>query len=148
MVSQEEYEYSAFKCAFCKALNPSKKLRPIAPRLPMPVLSEPSDTSNKKIAEKPAQLPVPDKESGNFAHFDNSNWYQFQIEICNLPGSEPESASSNETDTLNNQSTEPKTDAIGTRTGSDDKASPSTAELIVDEANSQTMKSSVDKKNE
>lgn len=73
MVSQEEYEYSAFKCAFCKALNPSKKLRPIAPRLPMPVLSEPSDTSNKKIAEKPAQLPVPDKESGNFAHFDNSN---------------------------------------------------------------------------
>lgn len=36
MVSQEEYEYSAFKCAFCNAYNPSKKLRPTAPKLPLP----------------------------------------------------------------------------------------------------------------
>lgn len=33
MVSQEEYDYAAFKCAFCKILNPAKKLRPIAPRI-------------------------------------------------------------------------------------------------------------------
>lgn len=33
MTSQEEFEYSSFRCAFCKAMNPAKKLRPIAPAL-------------------------------------------------------------------------------------------------------------------
>lgn len=33
MVSQEEYEYASFKCAFCKTMNPARKLRPIAPRI-------------------------------------------------------------------------------------------------------------------
>lgn len=33
MVSEEEYEYAAFKCAFCKTLNSAKKLRPVAPRI-------------------------------------------------------------------------------------------------------------------
>jgi endoplasmic reticulum junction formation protein lunapark len=34
MALQEEYEYAAFRCAFCNTLNPAKKQRPIAPRLP------------------------------------------------------------------------------------------------------------------
>lgn len=34
MALQEEYEYSAFRCAFCGAFNPSKKQRPLAPKLP------------------------------------------------------------------------------------------------------------------
>lgn len=34
MALQEEYEYAAFRCAFCGAFNPSKKQRPQAPRLP------------------------------------------------------------------------------------------------------------------
>lgn len=34
MALQEEYEYAAFRCAFCGAFNPSKKQRPLAPRLP------------------------------------------------------------------------------------------------------------------
>ncbi|KAG5682918.1 hypothetical protein PVAND_012236 [Polypedilum vanderplanki] len=33
MALQEEYEYAAFRCAFCNFFNPAKKLRPIAPRL-------------------------------------------------------------------------------------------------------------------
>lgn len=33
MVVKEEYEYAAFKCAYCNAFNPSKKVRPTAPRL-------------------------------------------------------------------------------------------------------------------
>lgn len=33
MVSLEDYEYSAFRCAFCKVLNPAKKMRPKAPAL-------------------------------------------------------------------------------------------------------------------
>lgn len=33
MVSEEEYDYAAFRCAFCKTLNPAKKLRPIGPRI-------------------------------------------------------------------------------------------------------------------
>lgn len=34
MVSQEQYEYTSFRCAFCQTLNPAKKLRPLAPKLP------------------------------------------------------------------------------------------------------------------
>lgn len=34
MALQEEYEYAAFRCAFCNFFNPAKKLRPLAPRLP------------------------------------------------------------------------------------------------------------------
>lgn len=33
MALQEDYEYAAFRCAFCNFFNPAKKLRPIAPRL-------------------------------------------------------------------------------------------------------------------
>lgn len=34
MALQEEYEYSAFRCAFCGAYNAAKKQRPLAPKLP------------------------------------------------------------------------------------------------------------------
>ncbi|XP_011660728.1 endoplasmic reticulum junction formation protein lunapark-B-like isoform X2 [Strongylocentrotus purpuratus] len=34
MALQEEYEYLAFRCAYCKTFNPSKKVRPNAPKLP------------------------------------------------------------------------------------------------------------------
>ncbi|XP_031634143.1 endoplasmic reticulum junction formation protein lunapark-B [Contarinia nasturtii] len=68
MVSQEEYEYSAFKCAFCKALNPAKKIRPIAPRLNLPERST-GETSNKPLPSQSQQpsssAPVTDKDSGS-----------------------------------------------------------------------------------
>lgn len=35
MALQEEYEYAAFRCVYCNAMNPSRKSRPIAPKLPM-----------------------------------------------------------------------------------------------------------------
>lgn len=34
MVSFEDYQYTAFRCAFCKALNPARKFRPVGPKLP------------------------------------------------------------------------------------------------------------------
>lgn len=71
MVSQEEYEYSAFKCAFCKILNPAKKLRPIAPRLPLPSKApEELSSSSMQIAhiQSPKSIesaPISDKDTGN-----------------------------------------------------------------------------------
>lgn len=44
MALQEEYEYTAFKCAFCATLNPARKQRPIAPRL--------DSTPERKLAER------------------------------------------------------------------------------------------------
>lgn len=35
MALQEEYEFAAFRCAFCNFFNPAKKCRPSAPRLPI-----------------------------------------------------------------------------------------------------------------
>lgn len=75
MVSQEEYEYSAFKCAFCKALNPAKKLRPIAPRLPLAINPTTVDASSKPTTavgrilrpeEPSSSTSVSDKESGRY----------------------------------------------------------------------------------
>lgn len=68
MVSQEEYEYSAFKCAFCQALNPARKIRPIAPRLALPEKSSTGETGNKPLPSRlqlpSASVPVTDKDSG------------------------------------------------------------------------------------
>lgn len=67
MVSQEEYEYSAFKCAFCKALNPAKKIRPIAPRLVLPekMTSEASNKPQPSQSQEPSSsAAVTDKDSG------------------------------------------------------------------------------------
>uniref|UniRef100_A0A182PD21 Endoplasmic reticulum junction formation protein lunapark n=1 Tax=Anopheles epiroticus TaxID=199890 RepID=A0A182PD21_9DIPT len=57
MVLKEEYEYTAFRCAFCNALNPAKKQRPVAPRLPyeqeqLDRLSQKADTSSESEAEE------------------------------------------------------------------------------------------------
>lgn len=62
MTSQEDYEYSAFRCAFCKTLNPAKKLRPIAPRLAQDEnnvaatasasTKQPSDSSNSPTSSE------------------------------------------------------------------------------------------------
>uniref|UniRef100_A0A182VBE5 Endoplasmic reticulum junction formation protein lunapark n=2 Tax=Anopheles merus TaxID=30066 RepID=A0A182VBE5_ANOME len=57
MVLKEEYEYTAFRCAFCNALNPAKKQRPVAPRLPyeqeqLDRLSQKPDTSSESEAEE------------------------------------------------------------------------------------------------
>ncbi|XP_070491828.1 endoplasmic reticulum junction formation protein lunapark-A [Chironomus tepperi] len=45
MALQEEYEYAAFRCAFCNFFNPAKKLRPIAPRLSSELALQPSQPS-------------------------------------------------------------------------------------------------------
>ncbi|XP_050324994.1 endoplasmic reticulum junction formation protein lunapark-A isoform X2 [Bactrocera neohumeralis] len=34
MALKEDFDYATFRCAFCNALNPARKARPIAPRLP------------------------------------------------------------------------------------------------------------------
>lgn len=52
MALKEEFEYIAFRCAYCYFLNPARKTRPQAPRLPelntepkMPVAEAPSSSS-------------------------------------------------------------------------------------------------------
>uniref|UniRef100_A0A3Q2QIQ4 Endoplasmic reticulum junction formation protein lunapark n=1 Tax=Fundulus heteroclitus TaxID=8078 RepID=A0A3Q2QIQ4_FUNHE len=57
MALKEEFEYIAFRCAYCYFLNPARKTRPQAPRLPeipaelkMPVAEAPS-TSSSAAAE-------------------------------------------------------------------------------------------------
>lgn len=47
MALQEEYEYSAFRCAFCNFFNPAKKLRPLPPQLQSELASNISFTLQK-----------------------------------------------------------------------------------------------------
>lgn len=35
MALKEEFDFATFRCAFCNALNPSRKARPVAPPLPL-----------------------------------------------------------------------------------------------------------------
>uniref|UniRef100_A0A182RJ89 Endoplasmic reticulum junction formation protein lunapark n=1 Tax=Anopheles funestus TaxID=62324 RepID=A0A182RJ89_ANOFN len=69
MVLKEEYEYTAFRCAFCNALNPAKKQRPVAPRLPyeqqqLDRLSQKPDTSSGSEAEDGEELSSGSSQSG------------------------------------------------------------------------------------
>lgn len=47
MALQEEYEYSAFRCAFCNFFNPAKKLRPLPPKLQAEMATNVSFTLQK-----------------------------------------------------------------------------------------------------
>lgn len=68
MVSEEEYEYSAFICAFCRKLNPAKKIRPKAPQLALPEKSSTGETGNKpqpsRLQLPSSSVPVTEKDSG------------------------------------------------------------------------------------
>ncbi|XP_022218434.2 endoplasmic reticulum junction formation protein lunapark-B [Drosophila obscura] len=46
MLPEDEYVYTSFRCAFCNALNPARKKRPVAPRLS---LNQQAPTSNNRI---------------------------------------------------------------------------------------------------
>lgn len=60
MALKEDFEYTTFRCAFCNALNPARKSRPVAPRLSvMPAAgaiaaagSDTSDTDDDKDSGK------------------------------------------------------------------------------------------------
>lgn len=48
MALEEEYEYMTFRCAYCNFLNPSKKSRPVGPKLPMYSTTPQPETSKLK----------------------------------------------------------------------------------------------------
>ncbi|XP_075167166.1 zinc-ribbon metal-binding protein lunapark [Haematobia irritans] len=51
MALKEDFEYTTFRCAFCNALNPARKSRPIAPRLsalPKPPTATADSSSDEK----------------------------------------------------------------------------------------------------
>ncbi|KAM4560661.1 endoplasmic reticulum junction formation protein lunapark-A [Fundulus diaphanus] len=64
MALKEEFEYIAFRCAYCYFLNPARKTRPQAPRLPE-IAAEPK----MPVAEAPSASSAADEEdqlaSGN-----------------------------------------------------------------------------------
>merc|ERR1712226_1554745 len=47
MALKEEYEYVAFRCAYCGLSNPAKKGRPVAPRIPVPMPPTPVNLPQK-----------------------------------------------------------------------------------------------------
>jgi len=54
MALREEFEYIAFRCCYCYYWNPARKQRPVAPRLPSPVVSSSavsSDSSDQSGTE-------------------------------------------------------------------------------------------------
>ncbi|CAL8267981.1 unnamed protein product [Lota lota] len=59
MALKEEFEYVAFRCAYCYVLNPARKTRPQAPRLPETPSGEPNMAS-----EAPASPPAANVDDG------------------------------------------------------------------------------------
>ncbi|XP_055317806.1 endoplasmic reticulum junction formation protein lunapark-B [Sitodiplosis mosellana] len=132
MVSQEEYEYSAFKCAFCKALNPAKKIRPIAPRLILPEKIT-GETSNKpqpsKTQQPSSSAPVTDKDSGSESDAVSSELRKRK----ETPSQQPDS---NVVETITEPTAMPTEPTVGE--ANDDKENEP----------SETVKTHIDKKNE
>ncbi|CAL8389708.1 unnamed protein product [Gadus morhua 'NCC'] len=56
MALKEEFEYVAFRCAYCFVLNPARKARPQAPRLPETTAIEPN-VASEAAAAAPSSLP-------------------------------------------------------------------------------------------
>ncbi|KAI3356247.1 hypothetical protein L3Q82_017490 [Scortum barcoo] len=76
MALKEEFEYVAFRCAYCYFLNPARKTRPQAPRL-LEVTGEPRMSSE---APSPAPPPGSDAEDDRSASGDNGT---HQWHLCN-----------------------------------------------------------------
>ncbi|XP_048835887.1 endoplasmic reticulum junction formation protein lunapark-A [Brienomyrus brachyistius] len=60
MALKEEYEYIAFRCAYCYVLNPARKTRPQAPRLPEFSFER---SSHPEMAALASSVPEPSAES-------------------------------------------------------------------------------------
>ncbi|XP_067229402.1 endoplasmic reticulum junction formation protein lunapark-B isoform X4 [Chanodichthys erythropterus] len=67
MALKEEYEYVAFRCAYCYFMNPARKTRPQAPRLPefsfeRRLHSESPETQSSAATETPEDSDVPEDD--------------------------------------------------------------------------------------
>ncbi|XP_052456625.1 endoplasmic reticulum junction formation protein lunapark-B isoform X2 [Carassius gibelio] len=65
MALKEEFEYVAFRCAYCYFMNPARKTRPQAPRLPefsfeRRLLSESPETQSSAATETPEDSDAPE----------------------------------------------------------------------------------------
>ncbi|XP_018584317.1 endoplasmic reticulum junction formation protein lunapark-A isoform X2 [Scleropages formosus] len=68
MALKEEFEYIAFRCAYCYVLNPARKTRPQAPRLPefsyeRTLRSEPATPETSAATKASAESSTTEKES-------------------------------------------------------------------------------------
>nr|XP_039266811.1 endoplasmic reticulum junction formation protein lunapark-B-like [Styela clava] len=71
MALKEEFQYLAFRCAYCRFFNPARKQRPNAPRLPMtpPRRIEPiqgtanNDDDGNNESDKPSTSSTPESEN-------------------------------------------------------------------------------------
>ncbi|XP_048056678.1 endoplasmic reticulum junction formation protein lunapark-B isoform X2 [Megalobrama amblycephala] len=67
MALKEEFEYVAFRCAYCYFMNPARKTRPQAPRLPefsfeRRLRSESPETQSSAATETPEDSDVPEDD--------------------------------------------------------------------------------------
>ncbi|XP_041938598.1 endoplasmic reticulum junction formation protein lunapark-A isoform X2 [Alosa sapidissima] len=68
MALKEEFEYIAFRCAYCYFLNPARKTRPQAPRLPEPsaerrMIADPAASAPAAPVAEPDPTPAATEES-------------------------------------------------------------------------------------
>uniref|UniRef100_A0A673FVR2 Endoplasmic reticulum junction formation protein lunapark n=1 Tax=Sinocyclocheilus rhinocerous TaxID=307959 RepID=A0A673FVR2_9TELE len=67
MALKEEFEYAAFRCAYCYFMNPARKTRPQAPRLPefsfeRRLCSESPETQSSAATETPEDSDAPEDD--------------------------------------------------------------------------------------
>uniref|UniRef100_A0A3Q1GFY8 Endoplasmic reticulum junction formation protein lunapark n=1 Tax=Acanthochromis polyacanthus TaxID=80966 RepID=A0A3Q1GFY8_9TELE len=92
MALKEEFEYIAFRCAYCYFLNPARKTRPQAPRLPevtgeLKMSSEaPLPSSEKtKLADVPAGTDTPEPDTPTTTELSSASDRQNTPESQDLP---------------------------------------------------------------
>ncbi|XP_026074455.1 endoplasmic reticulum junction formation protein lunapark-A-like [Carassius auratus] len=65
MALKEEFEYIAFRCAYCYFLNPARKTRPQAPRLPELTADPPAVAMETELSSPP---PAPEGQAASPEH--------------------------------------------------------------------------------
>lgn len=103
MALQEEYEFAAFRCAFCGVYNAAKKQRPLAPKLPFEQaqldklkeqhgssssLAESEPSSSEETASAEADTEVLDHEQATAA--DLVDLQENDMPEADMAGTSPE----------------------------------------------------------
>lgn len=86
MALEEEYEYMTFRCAYCNYLNPSKKSRPVGPKLPMySTTPQPATTKLERKGSADSSSTSTDEKNSNHESEGEDSEFEKEENIIKEP---------------------------------------------------------------
>lgn len=98
MALKEEFDYVAYRCAFCNAMNPARKTRPVAPRLSLPA---PVNDSSPRLRSRgsDSSISTPSSDASDGESSEGSNKRRVQLRLTESTANQSESPEINNHET-------------------------------------------------